>query len=76
MHKFSQDLIDDIIQYFQDTHQIIITEDQAELYLSSLADLYQSYVELLAQEKDLPLERGQDRVYEEVLDTAVPSEID
>lgn len=40
MDNFSQKLTDRIIVYFQDCHDVEISNEQAEQYLGSLADLY------------------------------------
>jgi len=40
MYQFSQKLRRRIIAYFFKRHQVVITDEQAEQYLSSVADLY------------------------------------
>jgi hypothetical protein len=38
--KFSQNLIDSLIEYFWKYHNLTISEEQADEYLDSLADLF------------------------------------
>lgn len=38
--KFSQNLRDKLIEYFWKCHNLTISEDQADEYLDSLADLF------------------------------------
>jgi len=42
-YKFSQKLRERIIRYFEKYHGLIISDETAEEFLNSLADLYQSF---------------------------------
>jgi hypothetical protein len=39
-HKFSKNLRDRLIEYFQKYHALAISDEQADEYLDSLSDLY------------------------------------
>jgi hypothetical protein len=40
MFKFSEQLRNELIEYFQNTKGILISQNQADDYLDSLADLF------------------------------------
>lgn len=42
-HKFSQKLKNRIIEYFQKYHSLMISDEQADEYLNSLADLFMAF---------------------------------
>lgn len=39
-YKFSQNLRDQLIEYFQKYHSLTISDEQADEYLNSLAELF------------------------------------
>lgn len=41
--KFSQNLRDQLIEYFWKYHNLTISEEQADEYLNSMADLYSAF---------------------------------
>lgn len=50
---FTKELIDHAIEYFKDKHGHIISNETAEIYLNSLADLYGSFYQMLQEEQNL-----------------------
>ncbi len=61
MPTFSPELIQEITNYFKDIHHTDIDKETAIGYLSSLADLYESFLALSGQSAALPHETIQDR---------------
>jgi hypothetical protein len=43
LYKFSQNLRDRLKEYFQKYHSLTISDEQADEYLDSLADLYLTF---------------------------------
>ncbi len=61
MPTFSKDLIDKTITFFKEEYERDISEEEAEEYLNSFADLYQSVTDMLEYQHTV-----QDTVHEEV----------
>ena len=51
MPTFSKDLITRTIKLFKEEYNHDISEEEAELYLKSFADLYQSMIDLLEHQQ-------------------------
>jgi hypothetical protein len=56
---FSKDLIDRTIKYFAEVHNHHIDEETVELYLNSLADLFDSYRRMLQEKANRDRDRGE-----------------
>ncbi|MCX6715660.1 MAG: hypothetical protein NT077_01425 [Candidatus Taylorbacteria bacterium] len=50
--RFSQKLIDELIKVWKDEHGIDISEDTANEYLNSFADLYLTFARIEERNKD------------------------
>lgn len=50
-YKFSLELRKKLIEYFLRKHQVEISQDQADEYLDSMADLYCAFSQRNAKEK-------------------------
>ncbi len=50
---YSKELINSIIIYFQERHNQSISEETAEGYLNSLADLFGAFVALVREQQNL-----------------------
>ena len=53
MTTFSQDLINKTIKLFKQEHNHDISEEEADLYLKSFADLYLSVIDLLKHQQSI-----------------------
>jgi hypothetical protein len=49
--RFSQELIERTVRYYKERHNVEISEDTANEYLHSFADLYLSFAELAGAKK-------------------------
>ncbi len=46
MHTFSKALIQKTIQYFKNNYSLLITEETAEEYLTHMAGLFESFLQI------------------------------
>lgn len=56
-YKFSQELREKLIDYFLRVRKVEISQDQADEYLDSMADLYSAISQMNAKDKFSPLLR-------------------
>ncbi|MFH1255544.1 MAG: hypothetical protein V1667_03710 [bacterium] len=56
-YKFSQKLRDKLISYFANQHNLAISQNQAEEYLDSMADLYHLFSVKEIKNRDFPARR-------------------
>jgi hypothetical protein len=47
MTSFNQLLVDRLIKYFKEKHNVIVSPETAQEHLNSMADLYASFIEFL-----------------------------
>ena len=61
MYTFSPALITLIINYYKQTYNKDLSEDEAILYLDSLAGLFEAYQQVLNRQQSVPPETDQDK---------------
>ena len=59
---FTKELIDCVINYFQNEHGQFISEETAQLYLNSLADVFGSFSDLLLDQQNLRNYKNSDTI--------------